>query len=387
LHGVDWKSIRKKYRPLVQRVHSRAELSDLLAQMVSELSALHIFVRGGDFREVPDRIALGSLGAVLERDAEAGGYVVRHVYRNDPDEPDRASPLARPISGRRLRHGDVIEQVNGVDTLSVADLGVPLLNKAGKQVLLRVRPADRGKPRNVIVKPVTTVAAADLRYHEWEYVRRLETEKRGKGEIGYVHLRAMSGGNFTEWAKGYYPVFPRQGLIIDVRDNRGGNIDSWILGRLLRRPWFYWNQRVGRAPMWNMQYAFRGHIVVLVNESTASDGEAFAEGIKRLKLGKVIGTRTWGGEIWLTSSNFLVDRGIATAAEFGVYGPEGAWLIEGHGVEPDVVVDNLPHATFKGKDVQLEAAIAYLQKRIKEKPVPPPRVPKFPNKAVRAVKE
>jgi len=105
--------------------------------------------------------------------------------------------------------------------------------------------------------------------------------------------------------------------------------------------------------------------------------------VRRLGIGKVIGTRTWGGEIWLTSSNFLVDRGIATAAEFGVYGPEGAWLIEGHGVEPDIVVDNLPHATFKGKDAQLEAAIEYLQKRIKEKPVPPPVIPKFPNKTGR----
>jgi hypothetical protein len=109
-----------------------------------------------------------------------------------------------------------------------------------------------------------------------------------------------------------------------------------------------------------MQYAYRGHIVVLVDAWTASDGEAFAEGIKRLGLGKVLGTRTWGGEIWLTSSNVLVDRGIATAAEFGVYGPEGQWLIEGHGVAPDTVVDNQPHATFAGEDAQLAAAIAYL---------------------------
>ncbi len=382
MHGVDWKAVRKKYRPLVDRVHSRAELSDLIAQMVSELSALHIFVRGGDVREVPDRVTLGSLGAVLQRDPAAGGYVVRHVYQSDPDEPERASPLARPVSGARVRAGDVIEMVNGVETLSVADVGLLLRNKAGKQVLLRVKRAT-GKGRDVIVRPLTTQAAADLRYHEWEYTRRLRTEKLGKGEIGYVHLRAMGGGNFTEWAKGYYPVFTRAGLIVDVRDNRGGNIDSWIISRLLRKPWFYWNQRVGQAPRWNMQYAFRGHVVVLVNEHTASDGEAFAEGIKRLKLGKVIGTRTWGGEIWLTSSNFLVDRGIATAAEFGVYGPEGAWLIEGHGVEPDVVVDNLPHATFKGSDAQLEAAVAYLQKRIKEQPVPPIRVPAFPHKAVR----
>jgi tricorn protease len=137
-------------------------------------------------------------------------------------------------------------------------------------------------------------------------------------------------------------------------------------------------------PTWNMQYAFRGHVVVLIDQNTASDGEAFAEGFRRLGLGKLIGTRTWGGEIWLSSSNILVDRGIATAAETGVFGPEGAWLIEGHGVDPDLVVDNLPHATFEGSDAQLEAAIAHLEERVKAQPVPVPQAPKYPVKALRA---
>jgi tricorn protease len=130
-----------------------------------------------------------------------------------------------------------------------------------------------------------------------------------------------------------------------------------------------------------MQYAFRGHLVVLVDENTASDGEAFAEGFRRLGLGKVIGTRTWGGEIWLTQSNVLVDRGIVTAAENGVYGPDGTWLIEGHGVDPDSVVDNLPHATYLGKDAQLETAVAYLKEQIRRDPRPVPRHPPYPNKA------
>src|SRR5205085_5169948 len=130
----------------------------------------------------------------------------------------------------------------------------------------------------------------------------------------------------------------------------------------------------------NMQYAFRGKVVVLTDVNTASDGEAFAEGFRRLGLGKVIGTRTWGGEIWLSSSNFLVDRGIATAAETGVFGPEGLWLIEGHGVDPDVVVDNLPHATFDGKDAQLEAALAHLQNEILTSPIPVPQPPAYPKK-------
>lgn len=381
MHGVDWPGVRRKYEPLVERVTDRAELSDLVAQMVSELSALHIFVRGGDLRKGTDDVLPASLGAALVRDEAAGGYRVAHVYRSDPDEPERASPLARP--GVEVHEGEVIELIDGTPALSAADPGQLLRHKAGRQVLLRVKPKGGGAGRDAIVRPLTAREAADLRYHEWEYTRRLAVEEQGRGELGYVHLRAMGGGNFTEWAKAFYPVFNRKGLIVDVRNNRGGNIDSWILGRLLRRPWFYWSPRVGRPPLWNMQYAFGGHLVVLCNEHTASDGEAFAEGFKRLGLGKVIGTRTWGGEIWLSSSNFLVDRGIATAAEMGVYGPEGAWLIEGHGVEPDMVVDNLPHATFGGKDAQLEAAVRYVQQRIKEKPVEPPARPAFPNKALR----
>jgi tricorn protease len=145
----------------------------------------------------------------------------------------------------------------------------------------------------------------------------------------------------------------------------------------------YWKPREGE-PSWNMQQSFRGHLVVLCDEWTASDGEAFSEGFRRLGLGKVIGTRTWGGEVWLSFSNFLADRGIASTGELGVYGPEGKWLIEGHGVDPDIVVDNLPHASFEGQDAQLDAGIQYLQRLIREKPVTIPAAPPYPDKSWRA---
>jgi tricorn protease len=162
--------------------------------------------------------------------------------------------------------------------------------------------------------------------------------------------------------------------------NGGGNIDSWLLAKLLRQAWFYWQPRIGN-PTWNMQYAFRGHIVVLCDQETGSDGEAFTEGIRRLGLGKIIGVRTWGGEIWLSASNMLSDFGIATAAELGVYGPEGKWLIEGHGVDPDIVKDNLPHATFTRNDAQLEEALKVLQDEIQKDPRPVPKAPPYPNKS------
>ncbi len=377
MHGVDWKAVRAKYEPLAARVTDRDELSDVLAQMVSELSALHIFVYGGDAREGQQDIAPGSLGARLVRDEAAGGFRVDYIFKTDPDRPDRTSPLARP--GVDVHEGDVIEQVNGVPALSVADPGQLLRGQADHQVLLRVKAGKGGAERDVIATPITPRQASGLRYDDWEYTRRVNVERDGQGQIGYVHLRAMGSGDMAQWTREFYPVFNRAGLIIDVRHNNGGNIDPWLLSRLMRKAWFYWQPRVGH-PYWNMQFAFRGHVVVLIDEETASDGEAFSEGFRRLGLGKLIGTRTWGGEIWLSSSNNLVDRGIATAAEFGVYGPEGAWLIEGHGVDPDIIVDNLPHATYQGGDAQLDAAIKFLAEQIKSSPVPVPPAPPYPIK-------
>ncbi|MEY3230216.1 MAG: hypothetical protein RL689_305 [Planctomycetota bacterium] len=380
MHGVDWKGMLERYMPLAERVSTRAELNDAIAQMVGELSALHIFVRGGDLRTGDTEVAPATLGGLLTRDEAAGGWRVDRVFRADPDEPSRRSPLAAP--GVEVVPGDVILEVNGRPTAAAQDVASLLRGQAGRQTLLTVRPAAGGEPRRVIVTPMTAAAEEDLRYHEWQFTRREIVEREGAGDLGYMHLRAMGTENFTEFATGFYPNHRRKGLIIDVRHNRGGNIDSWLLSRLLRKAWFFWAPDVGQ-PYWNMQYAFRGHVVVLCNERTASDGEAFAEGIRRLKLGTIIGTRTWGGEIWLSSSNFLVDKGIATAAEIGVYGPEGEWLIEGHGVDPDIVVDNLPHATFKGEDAQLKAAIEYLREKIKKEPVEVPAIPKRPDKSHR----
>jgi tricorn protease len=378
MHGVDWPAMRAKYLPLVNRVRDRAELSDLIADMVGELSALHIFVTGGDFREGSDQIQPAALGAVLTRDEKQGGSRIMHIYRSDPNFPEKLSPLAKP--GLNIHEGDIIQSINGVAVLSEPDPAVLLRNQEGRQTLLSIKAPAEAKAREVIVTPIGQGAEADLRYGDWELSRRLLVEDLGKGDIGYVHLRAMGKNDIATWASDFYPVFNRKGLIIDVRHNGGGNIDSWILEKLMRKAWFYWQTRVGN-PTWNMQYAFRGHAVVLCDEHTGSDGEAFTEGFKRLGLGKVIGTRTWGGEIWLSFNTWLSDKGIATAAEDGVYGPEGKWLIEGHGVDPDIVVDNLPHSTFNGEDAQLKAAISNLQEQIRLQPVTVPPHPPYPNKA------
>jgi tricorn protease len=376
MHGVDWDGARDKYLPLVDRVTTRGELSDLIGRFVGELSALHTSVRGGDQRRGPDEIKVPTLGARLVRDTGAGGYRVDYVYQSDPDYPELMSPLADPDLD--IERGDVIEAVNGEDTLSVKDIGALLRNQGGKQVRLRIMSDDSGERRDVIVRP--TDDEYGLRYRDWEYTRRLRVEEKGKGKLGYVHLRAMGSRDISAWYRQFYPVHDLQGLVLDFRHNRGGNIDSIILEKLLRRAWFYWKRRVGE-PYWNMQYAFRGHMVALVDRKTASDGEAVAEGFRRLGFGKIIGTRTWGGEIWLSSVNRLSDGGLARAPMTGVYGPEGEWLIEGHGVEPDIEVDNLPRATFEGGDAQLDAAISHLLDEIEKDPrtVPPP--PPYPDKS------
>lgn len=374
MHGVNWKAMHDKYFPLVDRVTTRSELSDLIGRFVGELSALHTSVRGGDTRDDEQNISVASLGARFSRDENNGGFKIEHIYKADPDYPDEKSPLDDPYLD--IRVGDIITSVDGKAALSAIDIGALIRNKVGKQVRLSL---SRGAiKKEVIVQPISNIYR--LRYRDWEYSRRLEVEKKTNSKVGYVHLQAMGSRDLNQWYREFYPVFDRPGLIIDVRHNRGGNIESFILEKLLRKAWMYWKSRSGK-PYWNMQYAFRGHIVVLVNENTASDGEAFADGFKKLNLGTTIGTRTWGGEIWLSSSNRLSDGGLARAPMMGVYGPNGDWLIEGHGFEPDITVDNLPHATFNGKDAQLEAAIKHLETLMLKDPRTVPPVPAYPDKS------
>ena len=349
-------------------------LSDLIGRYVGELSVLHTSVRGGDHRSDGQNISVANLGARFSRDEGNGGFKIEQIYKADPDYPDTKSPLDDAYLD--VREGDIITAINGRSALTAMDIGALIRNQIGQQVRISLKRANT--TRDIIVKPIGSTFS--LRYHDWEYSRRKEVEENSDNEIGYVHLRAMGGNDLNQWYREFYPVFDRPGLIVDVRHNRGGNIDSFILEKLIRQAWMYWKGRNGN-PYWNMPYAFRGHIVVLVDENTASDGEAFADGFKRLNLGTAIGVRTWGGEVWLSGVNRLTDNGIARAPMNGVYGPEGEWLIEGYGFEPDIVVDNLPHETFNGKDAQLDAAIALLKKLMKEDPREVPKPPAFPDKS------
>jgi tricorn protease len=378
MHGVNWKANLDKHLPLAERVTDRSELNDLLNYLVSELSALHTDANGGDVRKAEPEIAVASLGARWARDEAAGGYRLEKIYRSDPDYPEKLGPLLKP--GLGLKAGDVVLEINGTPTLSVPDAAALLRNQAGRQVLLKIQPAEGGETLTRIVTPITAAESAGLRYDDWEYSRRLEVDRKSAGQIGYVHLRAMGAANYAEWVRNYHAAANKGGLILDLRHNRGGNIDSWLLSRLTRPAWMWWSTRDGH-PAPNMQNPFRGHLVVLIDAWTASDGETMANGVRHLGLGQLLGTRSWGGGIWLTGSNSLVDRGLARAAEFGSFIPGEGWVVEGEGVTPDIIVDNLPVATFHGEDAQLDAAIKHLQELIAQNPkhllpTPPPPVDK-----------
>ncbi|MBN1970739.1 MAG: PDZ domain-containing protein [Candidatus Delongbacteria bacterium] len=380
LHGIDYKANYDKYLPLLERVSDRDELNDLIANMVSEISALHTFVNGGDLRRSEYNSSNGFLGVKTEFTNEQ--CIISSVYKNDPEETECKSPLSRPdINACK---GDIIHSINGIIINNQEHFKKSLIGRGGASISIEIKKENKTICKNV--NALTFNEEKLLRYNSWVYYNRNYTENVSDKKIGYVHLKAMGKENIGEWTSQFYPVYNREGLIIDVRNNRGGNIDSWILEKLLRKAWFYWQPRTGK-PYWNMQYAFRGKIVVLCNEKTASDGEAFTEGIRKLGLGTIIGKRTWGGEIWLSYNNLLKDRGIASAAQSGVFDENGNWLIEGIGVIPDIEIDNLPNESFYGKDRQLDTAIEHLMEKIKNEPMYVPKPPGFPDLSIEKFKE
>lgn len=378
MHRVDWDAMYEKYLPMVNRVTTRRELSDVMGELIGELSVLHTSVGGGDLRSGDDKVQFGMLGGRFSRNEKLGGYSIDHIFLSDPDYPDEMSPLFHP--DLNISKGDVITHIDGVPVMEVPDLQYLLRDKANKQVRIKLLSSTGADKGDRIIQPMTSAQESNLRYNEWEYTRRLMVEEKSQGELGYVHLRAMTSRDIGQWYRDFYPQFKKSGLVIDVRHNRGGNIDSFILEKLMREVFFYWKGRTGE-PYWNMPYAFRGHLVLLVDEFTASDGEAFAEGFRRLDMGKSIGARTWGGEVWLSGVNTLTDNGVARAPMNGVYGEEGEWLIEGVGFIPDIEVINMPKATFDGNDAQLDAAIKHLQELIKMDPRPVPSPPAYPDKS------
>jgi len=364
LRGVNWDKVRDHFVPLAQRVGYRAELNDLLAQMSAELGILHSQIRPGELPDDKESGEPGFLGATYE--AAANGVKIVSIHAGETDRPETLGPLQKP--GVDVRPGDVITAVDGKSVRTREDLVRALTMKAGQQTRLDYL---RGAAAlSEIVVPASRSTESQLLYSDWVDKRRKAVAAASGGRIGYLHLRAMGPGDVASFARDFYEHHDKDGLIIDVRGNRGGNIDSWIIATLLRKAWAFWPGPEEQAVSTNMQQTFRGHLAVLINEGTYSDGETFSAGVKALDLAPLIGTRTAGAGIWLSDRNPLADGGQARVAEFAQHGLDGRWLLEGLGVGPDVEVDNPPRATYLGEDAQLSSALAYLEGKIAAEPIP-----------------
>ncbi len=377
MHGANWATARARYQPLLARATDRAEVSDAIAQMTSEVRALHSQVGAPDLRRSQDAIDIAGLGAEFTKTAD--GFRVTKLYGGDPELLEERSPLAR--AEVNINVGDTITAVNGNSVASAVSMGELLRNQVDKQMLLQVT-TQANKKRDVIAMPHAPRRERDLRYLSWEATRSAKVAEAGLGKIGYVHLQAMGANDIARWTREFYPVFQREGLIIDLRHNNGGNIDSWIIEQLQRRAWHFWQSRRTDQIAANQQVTFRGHVVALIDANTYSDGETLAQGLRRLGIATLIGKTTAGAGIWLTDQNRLRDNGIARAAELGSFvddGIQSEWITEGIGVSPDIEVDNLPLTTFNGQDAQLASAIQMLNEKIAKKPVIKPTIPPFPN--------
>ena len=365
LRGVDWNAVRAQHEPLVERIGHRSELNTILAQMAARMGILHSQVRGGDLPADGENGEMAFLGA--EYSAVEGGLRIDRIYRAEADLVDMRPPLRRPDVD--AREGDIIRRVDGRPVTSLADLRMALMSKAGQQVRLDLDRA--GVPVSTIAMPMNAQGRAMAEYFDFAEQRKEAAATLSGGEVGYLKLRSMGSEDIATFARDYFAQLDKPGLIIDVRSNNGGNIDSILIAQLLRRAWAFWGPPDGRGQITtNMQNAYRGHIAVLIDERTYSDGETFAAGIKSLGIGPLVGTRTAGAGIWLSDRNRLIDNGGVRIAEFAQYDINGNWIVEGYGVGPDYEVENGPRAAFDGRDQQLEAAIALLKDRIAAEPVP-----------------
>ncbi|MBI1400810.1 S41 family peptidase [Hyphomonas sp.] len=363
LRGVNWDGVRDHFVPLADRLGYRGELDDLLGQMSAELGILHSQIRPGETPVDDESGQPGFLGATYE--AAPGGVKIVSILSGETDRPDTLGPLLKP--GVDVKPGDVVTAVDGKAVASRDELMDALTMKADQQVRLDLL---RGAAkRSEIVVPAPRRTESQLLYADWVQKNREAVAKASGGKIGYLHLRAMGAADVASFARDFYEHYDKDGLIIDVRGNRGGNIDSWIIGTLLRKVWAYWPGPDGTGGNSNMQQTFKGHLAVLINEGTYSDGETFSAGVKALELAPLIGTRTAGAGIWLSDRNPLVDGGQARVAEFAQYGADGRWLLEGNGVAPDIEVDTPPRAAYLGEDAQLARALSYLEGKIAEEPV------------------
>jgi tricorn protease len=367
LSGIDWDAVHRLYRPLVDRVTTRSEFSDLLWEVQGELGTSHAYEMGGEYRPGPN-YRQGFLGADWAFDASANAYRIAHIARGDTWDPDASSPLIGP--GINLSEGDYLLAINGQPLGPEATPGQRLVNQAGNEVLLTVRRAAESEPHTVTVKALGDERSA--RYRDWVEVNRSKVHQATDGRVGYIHVPDMGPDGYAEFHRGYLVEYDHDALVIDVRVNGGGHVSGLLLEKLARK-------RVGYDfPRWAAPKPYpdespAGPMVALTNELAGSDGDIFSHTFKLMKLGPLVGKRTWGGVIGIWPRHRLVDGTVTTQPEFSFFFDDVGWRVENYGTDPDIEVDNAPQDYVRGADPQLDRAIQAALEEIAKRPPHRPR--------------
>ncbi len=376
MHGLDWKAMHDKYAVLVPYVRHRDDLTYIIGELIGELNIGHAYVQSGQRPEVP-RIKTGLLGAKISADA-SGYFKIDHILNGANWNDKLRSPLTEV--GVKVNEGDYIIAVDGVSAKTTNDIYSLLVGKAGQEVELTVnsKPAEAGA-RKTIVSPIGDESG--LYYLNWVQANIEKVDKATNGEVGYLHIPDMGPDGLNMFARLFYPQLNKKGLIIDDRGNGGGNVSPMILERLQREVQRATMRRNVPRPQSVPREMILGPKVLLLDRYSASDGDLFPYGFKHYKLGTTIGTRSWGGVVGITGSLPFIDGADLRKPEFASYSSEKSeWIIEGHGVDPDIVLDNDPYQEYMGKDAQLEKAIEVIRQQVKEQYKPLPPIPDAPDK-------
>ncbi|HEX7965671.1 MAG TPA: S41 family peptidase [Gammaproteobacteria bacterium] len=371
MNGVDWEEIHARYAKLLPLLGHREDLNYLVGEIQGELSNSHTYVGGGDLNDDRGLIATGVLGADYGLDAKSGRWFIQKIYAGDNTRGDFASPLTEP--GLGVHEGDFVLAVDGRELKAPTDIYSLFVGTRGRTVTLSVADDAAGKGRHdVTVK--TLHDELNLRQDDWIQHNREVVDEASGGQIGYIYLDDMGSNGMKQFIAQFYPQVDKQGLIIDDRFNGGGFIDQILLERL-RRVLAGMSSNRHQAQFTDPPVLSNSYKVCLINEYSASDGDIFPYYFRKYGLGPLIGMRTWGGVRGIRGNWPLLDNGYITVPEGTNYGLDSQWVMENHGVEPDMQVDNLPGDVVKGKDAQLDAAVKYLMEKIKAHPLKLPPVP------------
>ncbi|HWE61293.1 MAG TPA: S41 family peptidase, partial [Chloroflexota bacterium] len=372
---VRWDEIYARYAPLLERVNSRAELSDLLWELQGELGTSHAYEFGGEYRQGP-QYPQGFLGADWTYDAASGHYRIARLVTGDPSNLETTSSLLAP--GINVQPGARLLAINGQTVGPTRGPWELLVHQADTEVQLTLADGEGNNPRSVTVHTLKSERPA--RYREWVDRQQQLVHQATDGRVGYVHIPDMGPEGFAEFHRTYLTEYDREALIIDVRNNGGGEVSSLLLEKLARRRSAYIFQRWS-APMPYPPESPRGPLVALTDEQAGSDGDIFSHIFKLMGLGPLIGKRTWGGVIGITVNHTLIDGTLTTQPEFAFWFTDVGWQVENYGTDPDIDVDFAPQDYMAHRDPQLERAIGEALARLEAQPSPTPEPQEPPSRA------